>query len=172
MSDAIKALVKAQKAKLADFPDYTFLADGSVYSCLTGKILRPIRMGEYVGLQLRSYGGGFKKRYLHRLIAEAFHGPCPDRHQCRHLDGDRSNNAAANLAWGTPKENNADKAAHGTAAYGEKNPMAALSAGAVLAMRRRREKTGDSYAAIARAYGVSTMTAYRAITGQSWRVVK
>ena len=172
MSDAIKALVKAQKAMLADFPDYTFLSDGSVYSGITGKILRPIRMGEYVGHQLRSQDGRRKSRYLHRLIAEAFHGPCPDGHQCRHLDGDRSNNAAANLAWGTPQENNADKAAHGTASYGEKNPMAALSAGAVLAMRRRRENTGDTYAAIARANGVSTMTAYRAITGKSWSVVK
>lgn len=172
MSDAIKALVKAQKATLAEFPDYTFLADGSVYSGITGKILRPIRMGEYVGHHLRNRNGLRKSRYLHRLIAEAFHGPCPDGHQCRHLDGNRSNNASGNLAWGTPQENNADKAAHGTVSYGENNPMARLSAGLVLAMRLRREKTEDSYAAIARDYGVSTMTAYRAITGQSWSVVK
>ena len=97
MSDAIKALVKAQKKMLADFPDYTFLSDGSVYSGITGKILRPIRMGEYVGHQLRSQHGRRKSRYLHRLIAEAFHGPCPDGHQCRHLDGDRSNNAPPTL---------------------------------------------------------------------------
>lgn len=49
-----------------------------------------------------------------RLVAEAFHGPCPDGMECRHIDGDKSNNTAENLAWGTRSENTYDKVRHGT----------------------------------------------------------
>ncbi len=37
------------------------------------------------------------KHRLHRLICEAFHGPCPEGQECRHLDGDPSNNRPENL---------------------------------------------------------------------------
>jgi hypothetical protein len=50
--------------------------------------------------------------------------------QCRHLDGNRSNNRLDNLAWGTPLENGADKARHGTA-KGERNGRAKLTAAKV-----------------------------------------
>lgn len=51
--------------------------------------------------------------------------------------------------------------------------IAALAAeNSVRAMRAVRERTGLEYHAIAETFGVSTMTAYRAITGASWRHVK
>lgn len=52
--------------------------------------------------------------------------------------------------------------------YGEANPMAVLTAEKVAQMKADREATGRSYSQIAKDYDVSTMTAYRAITGQSW----
>lgn len=52
--------------------------------------------------------------HVHVLVATAFHGPCPPGMECRHLDGDRSNNVVSNLAWGTPSENNRDLVRHGT----------------------------------------------------------
>jgi hypothetical protein len=47
---------------------------------------------------------------LHRLIAEAFHGPPPfEDAVVMHLDENAANNRASNLRWGTQKENmNAD----------------------------------------------------------------
>jgi len=55
------------------------------------------------------------KTYLvHRLVAAAFIGPCPDGLQVRHLDGNPSNNNVINLAYSTAKENNADMDLHGT----------------------------------------------------------
>ena len=51
---------------------------------------------------------------VHVLVATAFHGPCPPRMECRHLDGNKTNNFASNLAWGTSTENNYDLVRHGT----------------------------------------------------------
>lgn len=52
-------------------------------------------------------------RYIHHLVAESFHGVRPDGMEVRHLDGDPTNNAAANLKWGTSSENNDDIVRHG-----------------------------------------------------------
>lgn len=52
-----------------------------------------------------------KRRLLrvHRAVCLTFHGPRPSpKHVVRHLDGDKRNNSAANLSWGTHLENEAD----------------------------------------------------------------
>ncbi|SEE26631.1 NUMOD4 motif-containing protein [Gordonia malaquae] len=49
-----------------------------------------------------------------RAVATAWHGPCPKGMECRHLDGDKTNNTPANLAWGSRSENTHDKVRHGT----------------------------------------------------------
>ena len=156
--------------KIDRFPLYEFHEDGYVVS-LTRKnpfVMKPIKMGLYCGLQLKRDDGLLEKIYLHRAIAEACYGPCPEGLECRHLDGDKTNNAGSNLAWGTRSQNSKDKEAHGCSVLGENNPMAKLTEEEVLRMRQVRKETGLSYAKIALQFGVSSMTAYRAITGQSW----
>lgn len=60
-------------------------------------------------------------RYVHRMVAAAFHGVEPeDKPETRHLDGDSLNNCASNLAWGTRADNFADQAQHGTHHYGRR----------------------------------------------------
>lgn len=58
-----------------------------------------------------------RRRYalVHVLVLEAFVGLRPDwaRHT-RHDDGDPTNNALANLRWGTPGQNARDRVRHGT----------------------------------------------------------
>lgn len=49
---------------------------------------------------------------VHRLILEAFVGPCPEGMECRHLNGDKADNRLANLSWGTRQENMDDKRKH------------------------------------------------------------
>ena len=59
--------------------------------------------------------GRAKKIAVHRLVA-AFHLPPPAeaQTQIRHLNGNKSDNRAANLLWGTASENAQDRIAHGT----------------------------------------------------------
>lgn len=67
-----------------------------------------------------------KTHKVHRLVAEAFHGPQPSPEmRVLHLDEDGGNNAETNLKWGTQKEN---LNAPGFLAYchartGENNPF-------------------------------------------------
>jgi hypothetical protein len=51
-----------------------------------------------------------RKHYalIHRLVLEAFVGPCPPGLECCHNDGDRSNAALANLRWDTRSSNTLD----------------------------------------------------------------
>lgn len=51
---------------------------------------------------------------VHTLVLLAFVGPRPEGMECRHLDGDPTNNRPTNLAWGTHTENNRDRVRHGT----------------------------------------------------------
>lgn len=54
------------------------------------------------------------RRKVSRLVLELFVGPCPEGMECRHLDGDKTNNQLSNLRWGTRSENVRDKTRHGT----------------------------------------------------------
>jgi len=53
-------------------------------------------------------------KFVHALVLEAFDRSRPEGTQCRHLDGDPTNNRLDNLAWGTPSENTLDAVRHGT----------------------------------------------------------
>lgn len=91
-----------------------------------GRSLSPYLMKGYPAVSLHG-DGGRKIRRVHSIVAEAFHGPCPEGHQCAHLDGNPRNNSASNLAWVTQAENEAHKRLHGTATVGEKSPHAKLT---------------------------------------------
>jgi len=45
---------------------------------------------------------------VHRLVLEAFVGPCPDGMEACHLDSDKTNNRVSNLRWDTHLENMRD----------------------------------------------------------------
>lgn len=78
-----------------------------------------------------------KPRYsrVHWAVLTAFVGPCPPGLQCRHLDGDPSNNRIDNLEWGTPQQNQLDRADHGTSNRGTRNGSSKLTEDDVRAIR-------------------------------------
>jgi hypothetical protein len=55
-----------------------------------------------------------KLRKVHRLVLEAFVGPCPPEMEGCHGNGVRSDNRLENLRWGTKSDNNTDRVTHGT----------------------------------------------------------
>lgn len=154
---------------LPRFPRYLIGSHGEVISLVASpKKLKPIRLGNYIGFQLTDNTGRIRKAYLHRLVAEAVHGPCPDGLECCHNDGRKENNDCLNLRWDTHESNEADRIAHGAVARGERNGFSKLTRAQVEEMRRIRTTGGATYKQIAAMFNVSTMTAYRAVTGQSW----
>jgi hypothetical protein len=99
------------------FERYYEVSDlGRVRSLRRG-ILKPSysNSGGY-GLVILSDGlGGRFGRYVHRLVLEAFAGPCPEGQEARHYDENDPRNARlSNLKWGTSGENKRDQVRHGT----------------------------------------------------------
>lgn len=100
-------------------------------------------------------GGRRTSKNIHRAVCIAFHGDPPFLGAvARHLDGDKSNNRADNLAWGTHVQNAADREVHGRTARGETHsrPGLKLPFDAVLKIRAARGQTQRS---LARTHGVS-----------------
>lgn len=110
---------------------YEVTDDGRVYSITSnwrGHGKREMRQtkGPYGYMFVRlTIEGKRTTRLVHVLVAEKFHGKKPSPfHEVRHLDGNRTNNAAINLAWGTAKQNAADRAIHGTTSRGDRHSAA------------------------------------------------
>lgn len=75
-----------------------------------GRILRPgtKKSGhQYVSLADTTHS-------VHVIVLTAFAGPCPPGMECRHINGNASDNRPENLRWGTLSENELDKVRHGT----------------------------------------------------------
>lgn len=85
--------------------NYEVSSNGEVFNFLSGKKIAPQNNGHgylYVNLHVN---GKHTKKYVHRLVAEAFI-PNPDNKPCvNHKDGRRNNNSLNNLEWCTHEEN-------------------------------------------------------------------
>lgn len=100
---------------VADFPGYSVSNLGRVVSTVRGEA-RELRGGYsgsgYRKVALARDGHRYGKK-VHLLVCEAFHGPRPPGLVARHLDGDKTRNAASNLEWATYSENGHDQVRHG-----------------------------------------------------------
>jgi hypothetical protein len=119
---------------------------------------------------LRDAHGRQCGRCIHRLVLEAFVGPCPEGMECCHNDGNPLNNSLENLRWDTHKANMEDQLRHGSRAFcrGEQVHAAKLKESDVIEIHRLlAEKVTRSR--IAQKYGVSSGTIYLIATGKNWR---
>jgi hypothetical protein len=154
-------------------PGYRPQADGTVIGP-SGKV-RKMRLtqvgrggGERYYITARVDGKG-RNLSVHRLVCEAFHGPAPfPGAQVRHLDGNRLNNQACNLAWGTVAENRADRDAHGTTARGERHGCAKLTERQVRQIRERYAAGGVTQTHLAKEYGVGQPMISDIVTRRRW----
>lgn len=69
--------------------------------------------------------GKRKRIAVHVLVARNYLPPRPSAsHEVRHLDGDKLNPRAENLAWGTQKDNANDRERHGRTSRGQTHSSA------------------------------------------------
>ena len=72
--------------------------------------------------------GKRKRIAVHVLVAREHLPPRPSHsHEIRHLDGNKANPNAINLAWGTQKDNADDRERHGRTSRGENHATAIKS---------------------------------------------
>jgi len=115
--------------------------------------------------------GRWHMAYVHRLVLEAFVGPCPDGMECRHLNGNPSDNRLENLSWGTHKENGEDMVAHDRSTKGERNRQAKLTEDRVRYIRRRYAEGGVSYSKLGEECGIHFTVIGHVVRRTAWRHV-
>lgn len=139
----------------------------AAHGSVAGRILKPYRDRKgYLAIKLRV--NGRKQTFkVHHLVLLAFVGPRPEGMECRHLDGNKTNNRPENLCWGTGTENVADRLRHGTTARGEHHGQARLTETNVIEIRKLLAQ-GMPQQAIASRFGVSRMTIWKIKMGICW----
>lgn len=151
------------------FDNYLVGDDGSVWSKTTKRIIAQEDTREYGHLRVSLWNGNKRHRfYVHRLVLTVFVGPCPEGMECRHLNGDASDNRLENLRWGTSKENSEDTARLGRKNRGDRNGMSKISdevAVRIIGLYRSGMRVVD----IHRKIGVSYSIAYSICSGKSWK---
>lgn len=117
--------------------------------------------------------GSTAQRYAHRLVLEAFVGPCPEGMECRHLNGDPSDNRLSNLAWGTRLENFADRTRLGehNAPRGTLQPHAVLDEDKVRKIRRDAA-SGRKQAEIGADFGIKQHHVSLVVNRKIWAWVE
>lgn len=79
-----------------------------------GQMMKPFALDTgHLRVRLSRDGRG-SGPLVHRLVLEAFVGPCPDGQEGCHSDGNPENNHVGNLRWATRSENQLDSVRHGT----------------------------------------------------------
>lgn len=157
--------MSTERKTLLDWPDCEVSADGKFWRHGKEKAVCIGRVG-YKVVQ-RSVNNKTKQKYLHRVLLEAFVGPCPDGCEALHINGDRTDNRLSNLRWGTRKENVADAIRHGTATIGVKNSKAKFDEVQVVSVRRLKQK-GVSSKDIAARFSVCAATIDNIIRGKTY----
>lgn len=167
---------------MPDFPDYEVSDLGRVRSWkIWGRkatdpprLLTPGNTTLYDFVVLLN---GDKRRncLVHRLVLEAFVGPCPEGMEARHLNGSSRDNSLENLEWASHMENMQDKVAHGTLnknrPSGDSHPSSVLDSEAVRAIRREYASGGITQQALADKYKTSRANIGLIVTRKNWKQV-
>lgn len=145
-----------------------------VVRSVRGRIMRTGLSGGYPGVTLSKNCIQTRHR-VHVLAAWAFLGSPGGTtgvgahdYQVNHKDGNKANNAAANLEWVTHSENVSHAARNGLMPRGGRANGAKLNEEQVRAIRERYAQGGISHLRLGKEYGVKPATIGSIITRENW----
>jgi hypothetical protein len=166
------------------YPGYRVGDDGSIWrrwvNCRWGRKLtdtwRPMKLCVGAKGYLRvnlvpPEGGTYKTFRVHRLVLLAFVGPGGEGQECRHLDGNKTDNRLSNLAWGTAEENRDDIRKHGGYQSGEDHSGRKLTEGQVREIRELYASGGHLLRELADRFAVSLTNVAAIVSRRSWKHV-
>jgi len=153
---------------IKEFPGYEVSNLGRIRS--SGKYLYGEFHEGYLRIELQSRWKG-KKRirvFIHRLVLEAFVGPCPINHVPHHKDANKSNNRLDNLEWVTCGDHQRIAYATGSRySKGDFHSQAKLKSKDVLEIRELVAQ-GACQASVAQNFGTTPQNIHRIINRKTW----
>lgn len=158
---------------IPDFPKYVATRWGKIYSFTQksrgGEIKQCTTRKGYKVICIYRNGGRFI-RFVHRLILETFIGNCPKGLQCRHLNGNKEDNALTNLCWGTAQENVEDKIKHKRSYNrGERHPRALLNKQEVRLIFHSYHDGVHTMQELANFFNISKSAVNNIVSQRTWR---
>lgn len=164
-----------ESAPIEGYDDYRITDKGRVLSFHKGgpcELKQQESSNGYLRVCLYRDGKGRWHR-VHRLVLEAFEGPCPKGHQTRHLNGDKQDNRLENLQWGTRKQNMEDRRKHGKVCEkGESNNNSKISEQDVREIRAQWDSGGTTQTALAEKYGVTVSSIHLIVHRKTWKGIE
>lgn len=166
---------------IAGFLGYRVGNDGTVWSCWRRGSLpvltdnwrqRKLKISKKTGYVMAGLKreDGYHWLLVHRIVLEAFVGPCPNGHECRHFpDPNRQNNNLSNLSWGTRQQNAADKVLHGSIVCGERQSLSKLTEEDVREIRSLYHSGRAKQTALANQYGITQANVSEIVRNRTWR---
>jgi hypothetical protein len=110
----------------------------------------------------------YEQFYVHIIVLNIFCGPCPSGMECRHLNGNKTDNRwPENLEWGTRQQNAEDRTRHGTVRKGENVTISKLREADIINIRSSQWSSRQ----LATKYGVSHTTILRVRDEKTWKHV-
>lgn len=118
-----------------------------------------------------SENGVQKLTRIHRIVLEAFVGPCPQGMECCHKDNDPLNNHYSNLMWATHRDNMMEFGMMSALGKGESNGTSVLTDKTVKAIRKMAKETHATHREISERYGTTKQNIGRIINRKRWQHV-
>lgn len=112
--------------------------------------------------------GEHKYARIHRLVLEAFVGPCPDGMEGCHTNDIADDNRLANLRWATHRDNAKDAKRNNRYEVGSKHHEAKLDECAVMAIRRKYRE-GVAQHLLVKQFRVSAVTIHNIVRFKGWK---
>lgn len=154
------------------FPNYQVSSIARAYSVprkfVRGGLLTPWEDPKGY-LHITVYEGDkARKPYLHRLVAEAFLGECPEGMETLHGPNGKLDNRASQLRYDTHQVNCDEMLRDGTRRFGEDHWNAVLTQ-ELVAELRLRARGKESFETLAREFGLNPGAVASAVRGIVWQ---
>lgn len=159
------------------FPGYYVSSDGIVFSTQDwrGKRFRELTQypNTYGYMRVRLTNESVRvSKFVHKLVADAYLTKKPsDDYQICHINGNKNDNRAVNLRWGTAKDNAKDREDHGKTARGIRNGFSKLTENDVAEIKKMIMQKEAQWK-IAKKFGVSQSAISRIATKEQWKHVR
>jgi hypothetical protein len=153
-------------------PQYRVSRSGRIVNMLWNKGKRPKEVTGFVGN--RGYKTtliGTKRLCFHRIVVEHFIGKIPKGMHVNHKDGNKQNNAVANLEIVTPTENARHSVVIGLTACGSKSVSAKLDEQKVRYIRETYGSGNATFQGLADHFGVTISLIFNIVRRTRWKHV-